>query len=407
MAMAPDSKRIGELLIQEGVIYAEELQRAIEDCPDALGPLAAVLTECGHVTREALIPVLTANFKIPHLSIGKLELGSKQAELVPMDVATKHELVPLAKLGDILVVAKANYYNRAAVAELRRVTGSRVKVVQCDESEIHAALRSLYGPDAAPAPEPQTMAAEPVPAGSFMGGPGAGGDDALAATVVSEMPADAQTIAMPPPMPVARQPEPVESDALELQELPADDAGEVPAVDVPELEAVDAPASPAGQEEVLELAEVEEAKRAPAAAEEVVELSEIEEVKEAPADEEPVLVPEPADELQPVSDEPQLLEVPGDEADVLEEVPALEEVPTLEELPELTPEPVGPCAPPPYFEWPSWQAPPRMEGTRFKAHPVQREEVAAVQLAYKLDIQVEWDKLYTSGNTLPAIRMAK
>jgi hypothetical protein len=60
----------------------------------------------------------------------------------------------LARLGDVLCVAKANYYNRAAVQELRRVTGLKIKVFQADEGQVRAAVDLAYGKSSVVLPPP-------------------------------------------------------------------------------------------------------------------------------------------------------------------------------------------------------------------------------------------------------------
>lgn len=356
MALSPDVKRVGDLLIQEGIILAEDITRAIEESGQPIGALAKALTSCGHASRDALIPILAQDFKVPHVDLTEIELSPMLAELVPLDLAQKHELVPLAKLGDILCVAKANYFNRAAVVDLRRATGLRIKVIQCDEGQINAAMGKIYGAEAVPAAE--TASSPTIPgAPSFMNASPAGAEeDALAATVVSEATAEPKTI--------VDTPSPVQDAPLELSE-------------------VEAPAS--GGDEVVEVLPAEEE---PAAAPVTEEPIELEEASEPVAEAEPVLEPEPAaEELLPVA----------------EEAASLDELQPIEEAVPTGP----PQAPPPYFQWPQWQSPPRMEGSRFKAVSVQREEVAAVQLALKLDIPAEWEKLYVTEQSLHAIRMAK
>jgi NAD(P)-dependent dehydrogenase (short-subunit alcohol dehydrogenase family) len=70
--------------------------------------------------------------------------GADGARVVPEEIARKHEVIPIARLGDLLCVAKANYYNRAAVQELRRVTGLKIKVIQADEAQVRAAIEMVY-----------------------------------------------------------------------------------------------------------------------------------------------------------------------------------------------------------------------------------------------------------------------
>lgn len=138
-------ERIGELLVEEGGVTQEELTRALTESNLKGSVLGQLLEASGHVRRAELAAFLASKFKLPVLDdLRRITLSPDAAKLVPEDVARKHEVVPLARMGDLLCVAKANYYNRAAVQELRKVSGLRVKVVQADEAQVRAALEAVY-----------------------------------------------------------------------------------------------------------------------------------------------------------------------------------------------------------------------------------------------------------------------
>lgn len=156
--------RLGELLIEEGVITHEELTRALEESGKTGSLLAKALLAGAHVRREDLAMFLARTFSVPKFSLKDFPLDPEMANLVPAETARKHEMVPLARLGSILCVGKANYYNKAAVIELRRLTGLKVKVLLCAEDEVAAAIERLY---AAPQPRP-LVAPQPVLVGQVI-----------------------------------------------------------------------------------------------------------------------------------------------------------------------------------------------------------------------------------------------
>jgi type IV pilus assembly protein PilB len=138
-------ERIGELLVEEGGVTHEELVRALAEGSFRGSALAQVLESCGHVKRAELAAFLASRFRLPLLDdLRKIDLSAEAARLVPEEVARKHEAIPLARIGDVLCVAKSNYYNRAAVQELRKVSGLKIKVVQADEGQVRAAIEAVY-----------------------------------------------------------------------------------------------------------------------------------------------------------------------------------------------------------------------------------------------------------------------
>jgi hypothetical protein len=140
-----DIERIGELLVEEGVVTQEELARALADGNLKSSALGQLLEASGHVRRAELASFLASKFRVPVLDdLRRVDISSEAARLVPEDIARKHEAIPLAKVGDLLCVAKSNYYNRAAVQELRKVSGLKIKVVQADEGQVRAAIEAVY-----------------------------------------------------------------------------------------------------------------------------------------------------------------------------------------------------------------------------------------------------------------------
>jgi len=138
-------ERIGELLVEEGAVTYEEITRALADSPHRNSPLGQILDTCGSVRRAELAAFLGAKFRVPVLDdLRRVDLSTEAARLIPEEVARKHEVIPIARIGDLLCVAKANYYNRAAVQELRRISGLKIKVLQADEAQVRAAIEAVY-----------------------------------------------------------------------------------------------------------------------------------------------------------------------------------------------------------------------------------------------------------------------
>jgi hypothetical protein len=144
-----DLQRIGEILIEEGTVLAEEVARAAEEKRHS--PILEALQGAGLASRQDLSRFLAAAYQIPHVSIASLSISDDVIAAIPRDLAAKHEVVPVERAGGILFVAKANFFNRAAVSDVRKATGLKVKVVVAPELEVHGALKKYYGitPDAA------------------------------------------------------------------------------------------------------------------------------------------------------------------------------------------------------------------------------------------------------------------
>lgn len=150
-----DANRIGEVLIEEGVVTHDELTRALSESGLRGTPLGTLLETTAHVKRAELAAFLAANFRVPTIDdLRRVDIAPGVAQLIPEDLARKHELVPLVRLGGILCVAKSNYYNRAALQDLRNVVDIKVKVLQADEEQVRAAIEKVYKNRAGELPPP-------------------------------------------------------------------------------------------------------------------------------------------------------------------------------------------------------------------------------------------------------------
>ncbi|MCE9581235.1 MAG: hypothetical protein K8T20_01835 [Planctomycetes bacterium] len=138
-----DLQRVGEILIEEGSVLAEDIARAADERKGS--PVLAALQGAGAPARPELARFLAATYQIPHVSIGGINIAADIIACMPKELAEKHEIVPVEKAAGILFIAKSNFFNRAAVVDVRKATGLKVKVVVAPEAEVQAALKKYYG----------------------------------------------------------------------------------------------------------------------------------------------------------------------------------------------------------------------------------------------------------------------
>ncbi|MBI5367213.1 MAG: hypothetical protein HZA54_09260, partial [Planctomycetes bacterium] len=152
MAATDNLQRLGELLLEEGVITAEEAAKAVEESGKREHGGAKLLIQANHIRREELAALLAKSFEIPQIDLAVTPCNPEAIALVPEATARKHEILPVEKFGGILCIARQNYFNRAAIIDLRRTTGLKIAVFQANEEQVQAAIDHYYGGQAAPAP---------------------------------------------------------------------------------------------------------------------------------------------------------------------------------------------------------------------------------------------------------------
>lgn len=143
-AMEDEIAELGELLIEEGVITAEDLEAA-QKAPGLRGtPLANLLTRVVAIRRAELAAFLGVDYNVPKIAdLREIGISQEAIRLLPSAVAKKWTALPLARAGDIVIVAAASV-SREAVGEIRRATGLKVKMATANEKQLQAAIDRFY-----------------------------------------------------------------------------------------------------------------------------------------------------------------------------------------------------------------------------------------------------------------------
>jgi type IV pilus assembly protein PilB len=151
-------KRLGELLIDAGVIDETQLQSALGHQRRWGMKLGQALLDLKLATEPQVVAALARKFGYEVANLGALQAGpllEGALRLVPREVATKHTLLPIAADTNSITVAMSDPTNIAVVDELSFRTGRRVRISIAGERELASAIRRLYfGEEARKGPEP-------------------------------------------------------------------------------------------------------------------------------------------------------------------------------------------------------------------------------------------------------------
>jgi len=138
-------KRLGDFLLQAGLIDQEKLEEAIVLQRVSKERLGRVLVKLGYVTEEDIAQTLSQQLRIPYLSFSDHILDKKMILLVPEGVARNYLLVPVSKKDKVLTVAMVDPLNILAIDELSIRTRLTIEPVIAPEEDIKRAIDELYG----------------------------------------------------------------------------------------------------------------------------------------------------------------------------------------------------------------------------------------------------------------------
>lgn len=142
--MAVTRKRIGDLLLDAGVISEEQLQKALGEQKELKMRLGDVLLSQGYITQQQFIEVLEFQLGIPHVQLYRQKIEQKVINLLPQRLAEQHGVIPLRVEGSKLVLAMSDPLDYYAIDEIRMATGLRVEPVIASKDELVRAIKRLF-----------------------------------------------------------------------------------------------------------------------------------------------------------------------------------------------------------------------------------------------------------------------
>ena len=136
--------RIGELLVDRGLITELQLDHALAEHTASGRRLGSEVIHLGMVTERQLIETLADQLQVP---VADLRMTTPAADAVarfPEDVARRLETVPLRMIGDVMELAIADVLHDALRADLEAAAGGPVVGVLAPPSEILSAIDRAY-----------------------------------------------------------------------------------------------------------------------------------------------------------------------------------------------------------------------------------------------------------------------
>ncbi|MBA3641005.1 MAG: hypothetical protein H0W53_17425, partial [Acidobacteria bacterium] len=141
-------KKIGECLIQAGLITDEDLQVALAEHQRSGERIGAVLVRLNLATPKQITKALAYQLGFPYVSLADEPPDAEAIILIPKDVALKRGCVALRLEKNVLPVAMSDPLLFSLVQDLEFQTGHRIKQVVAISTEILAAIEHGY-PDKA------------------------------------------------------------------------------------------------------------------------------------------------------------------------------------------------------------------------------------------------------------------
>jgi type IV pilus assembly protein PilB len=139
------SQRLGDLLVKEKVITAEQLEQATKLQKETHVRLASALVKLNFLSDEDVTNFLSRQYGVPAINLSYFEIDPAVIKLIPYETAKRYQILPLSRVGASLTIAMVDPTNVFAMDDIKFMTGFNIEPVVASESSIVEGIDKSYG----------------------------------------------------------------------------------------------------------------------------------------------------------------------------------------------------------------------------------------------------------------------
>ena len=141
--------RLGELLVQQGLITPDQLRIALTEQTTQNIPIGRLLVRLGFVTEAVIRDIMARTIGQESIDLGQVLVDGEALKLVPQEFARRQRLLPIAfdASANQLIIAITEVFNLTALDQLRAMVGSgvQVKTVLAGQAQLDEFIDHFYG----------------------------------------------------------------------------------------------------------------------------------------------------------------------------------------------------------------------------------------------------------------------
>jgi type IV pilus assembly protein PilB len=143
-APAAKAPRIGDLLLREGLVTQDQLNKALQEQRHNGTRVGYNLVKLGFVKETDLTRMLARQHKMPAVDLSKFQVDPRIAKLIPGELALKHSVLPLKRDGRTLTVAMSDPASMSVLDDIKFITRLDIFPVIAGEFTLRNAIEKFY-----------------------------------------------------------------------------------------------------------------------------------------------------------------------------------------------------------------------------------------------------------------------
>ena len=134
-----------DILINGNLVKKKDLDKALEIQKKSGGSLGKILTENSFISQKDLMVVMSRQLNIPPIDLSKYKIDKAILQLIPEKVARHYSILPISRIGNVLMIAMADPLNIFAIDEIKLLTNYNIEPIIATENDVKEAINNYYG----------------------------------------------------------------------------------------------------------------------------------------------------------------------------------------------------------------------------------------------------------------------
>lgn len=135
---------LADLLVEDGVVAKDSMDAVREIQKQRGGKLESILLEEGVIDDDQLLGYSSLILESVPIHLDGFTIPQYVLDLVPVDMAHKHQLIPIARILNVLTVAMSNPWDIYAIESIENYTKLSVSPVLSSSREVQEAIKQHY-----------------------------------------------------------------------------------------------------------------------------------------------------------------------------------------------------------------------------------------------------------------------
>jgi hypothetical protein len=177
-------RRIGEILVNEGLISAEQLDEALNIQRKTGDLLGTILMDLGLVAEADIAKTISNQYQLPFMCLTNYDFDEKLVNLFPKDFLHRHKLFPFDRVGETLLLLVTEIPQDSVIEEIPKLTKLNAALYVGYATEVMHQLNTLVPIAAAAAPAASEAPARGAGRAAIQESPAEGAEEPRGTTLV-------------------------------------------------------------------------------------------------------------------------------------------------------------------------------------------------------------------------------